>query len=62
MGFLNAAPDSDGTLRRVPLVAEFEGRVYPSLALAAVVAATGASDIALRVVNVNASTLEIDNR
>jgi CHASE2 domain-containing sensor protein len=61
-GFLNAAPDSDGTLRRVPLVAEFEGRLYPSLALAAVVATTGASDIALRVVNVNASTLEIDNR
>jgi CHASE2 domain-containing sensor protein len=61
-GFLNAAPDSDGILRRVPLVAEFHGRLYPSLALAAVVATTGASDIALRVVNVNASTLEIDNR
>ena len=41
---------------------EFDGRLYPSLALAAVVATTGASDIALRVVNVNASTLEIDNR
>jgi CHASE2 domain-containing sensor protein len=61
-GFLNAAPDSDGILRRVPLVAEFDGGLYPSLALAAVVATTGASDIALRVVNVNASTLEIDNR
>src|SRR5206468_3967471 len=61
-GFLNAAPDSDGILRRVPLVAEFNGRLYPSLALAAVTATTGASDIALRVVNVNASTLEIDNR
>jgi len=61
-GFLNAAPDSDGILRRVPLVAEFGGRLYPSLALAAVMATTGVSDIALRVVNVNASTLEIDNR
>ena len=61
-GFLNAAPDSDGILRRVPLVVEFDGRLYPSLALAAVVATTGASDIALRVVNVNAATLEIDNR
>ena len=61
-GFLNAAPDSDGILRRVPLVAEFDGRLYPSLALAAVVATTGARDIALRVVNVNTSTLEIDNR
>ncbi len=37
-GFLNAAPDSDGILRRVPLVAELDGRVYPSLALAAVAA------------------------
>ena len=28
-GFLNAAPDSDGILRRVPLLAELDGRVYP---------------------------------
>jgi adenylate cyclase len=61
-GFLNAAPDSDGILRRVPLVAEFDGRLYPSLALAAVLATTGARDIALRVVNVNTSRLEIDSR
>jgi len=61
-GFLNAAPDGDGILRRVPLVAELDGRVYPSLALAAVAAATGARDIALRVANVNAATLTIDDR
>src|SRR5262249_31053359 len=58
-GFLTAAPDSDGILRRVPLVAGYDGRIYPSLALAAVVATTGSSDIALRVVNVNTATLEI---
>src|SRR5262249_20193193 len=34
-GFLNAAPDSDGKLRRVPLVMEYGERQYPSLALAA---------------------------
>jgi CHASE2 domain-containing sensor protein len=61
-GFLNAAPDSDGILRRVPLVAEYDGRLYPSLALAAVQATTGPSEIALRVVNVNAATLEIGHR
>jgi adenylate cyclase len=61
-GFLNAAPDSDGILRRVPLLAELDGRVYPGLALAAVAAATGARDIALRITNVNASSLTIDNR
>src|SRR5439155_14348012 len=61
-GFLNAAPDPDGILRRVPLLAELEGRVYPSLALAAVAATTGVHDIALRVVNVNASALTADNK
>jgi adenylate cyclase len=41
-GFLNAAPDGDGVLRRIPLVIEHEGRSYPSLALATVLKATGA--------------------
>jgi adenylate cyclase len=46
----------------VPLLAEFDGRVYPSLAVAAVTAATGARDIELRIAHVNASVLTIDNR
>src|SRR5215813_10652078 len=33
-GFLNASPDSDGKLRRVPLLMEYGDRQYPSLALA----------------------------
>ena len=61
-GFLNAAPDPDGILRRVPVVAELEGRVYPSLALAAVAATTAAHDVTLRVANVNAATLAVDTR
>jgi adenylate cyclase len=61
-GFLNAAPDSDGILRRAPLLLEFDGRVYPGLALAAVAAATGARGAALRVSNVNASSLILDSR
>ncbi|MGB2715570.1 MAG: CHASE2 domain-containing protein [Vicinamibacterales bacterium] len=60
-GFLNAAPDSDGILRRVPLVAELDGRVYPSLALAAVSRARQVREMALRVSNVNASVLTLDN-
>jgi adenylate cyclase len=28
-GFLNAAPDADGLLRRAPMVMEFGGRIYP---------------------------------
>jgi HD-GYP domain-containing protein (c-di-GMP phosphodiesterase class II) len=60
-GFLNAAPDADGILRRVPVVAELDGRLYPSLALAAVRAATGSKDMTLRVLNVNSSMLELDD-
>jgi adenylate cyclase len=58
-GFLNAVPDADGILRRVPLVAELDGRVYPSLALSAVTAASGDEHPALQVFNVNASVLTI---
>ena len=35
-GALNASPDSDGVLRRVPLLVTLDGRIYPSLGLAAV--------------------------
>ncbi len=35
-GAINAAPDSDGILRRVPMLARLGGQVYPTLALAAV--------------------------
>jgi adenylate cyclase len=45
-GFLNAAPDPDGLLRRIPLLAEYEGRVYPSLALAAFLVYSPSSAIA----------------
>lgn len=57
-GFLNAAPDSDGVLRRAPVLAEFGGRVYPSLALAAVTAGSGSRAATLRVEHENASTLQ----
>src|SRR5918996_5330546 len=56
-GFMNAAPDADGILRRVPLLIELDGRVYPSLALAATMAATGSRDMALRIANVNTASL-----
>jgi adenylate cyclase len=58
-GFLNAVPDKDGILRRVPLLAELDGHVYPSLSLAAVSALTGAADPVLRVASVNAATLSL---
>jgi CHASE2 domain-containing sensor protein len=35
-GFMNASPDADGVLRRMPLIIEFGGEIYPSLALATI--------------------------
>jgi adenylate cyclase len=61
-GFLNAAPDADGILRRVPLVIELGGQVYPSLALRAVLTSTKAQEVDLQVANVNAAELRIDDR
>jgi adenylate cyclase len=61
-GFLNAAPDSDGILRRVPLLVRLNDGTYPSLALAAVAAMTGVHDMALRVGNANSSTLALGRR
>ena len=59
-GFLNAAPDSDGILRRVPLLVRFGEGTYPSLGLATVAAMTGTRDVALRSENANTSTLTLD--
>ena len=61
-GFLNAVPDADGILRRVPLLIEFDNRVYPALMLAAVLRQTDAPEIALRVGNTNAASLFFGNR
>jgi adenylate cyclase len=59
-GFLNATPDADGILRRVPLLVEYGGRVYPGLALATVMAATGTKGVAVRTLNLNSTSLVMD--
>jgi CHASE2 domain-containing sensor protein len=61
-GFLNAIPDSDGMLRRMPLVIEHQGQLHPALGLAAAMAASGDRPVALRMVNVNATSLVLDSR
>jgi adenylate cyclase len=60
-GYLNAAPDPDGLLRRVPLMIEFDGQVYPALSLAAVTAAKRRRDAILNVSNVNTSALLVED-
>jgi adenylate cyclase len=46
-GFINATPDPDGRLRRVPLLVRQGDNVYPGLALAAVRRATGGGPLVL---------------
>lgn len=47
-GFFNVIPDSDGVLRRVPLLIEYKGRLYPSLSLATFMQAKGITQLALK--------------
>jgi signal transduction histidine kinase/CheY-like chemotaxis protein len=61
-GFLNATPDTDGILRRMPLVIQMRGRVYPSLGLAASLALRDARAGEVRVVNANAASLMVGDR
>jgi len=61
-GFLNAAPERDGILRRVPLLAELDGHVYPSLALAAFSASQGVRDALMDISTVNSSRLSLAAR
>ena len=61
-GFLNAGPDSDGVLRRVPLLMEFNGKIHPALALASVSEVLGRPELALRVAHVNAASLLVTHQ
>jgi adenylate cyclase len=61
-GFLNAAPDADGVLRRVPLVIEWDDRLFPSLSLAAVLDMMNDGEIDLRVVDAQTTRLTVGDR
>jgi HD-GYP domain-containing protein (c-di-GMP phosphodiesterase class II) len=47
-GFVNAAMEHGGILRRMPVLMEQDGQLYPSLALATVLKALGTHDVQLR--------------
>ena len=47
-GFLNGKPDSDGLLRRLPILIRYENALYPNLALAALLPASGSQKITLK--------------
>ena len=47
-GFFNGAPDNDGILRRLPLLIEFENKIYPSFALEIFLQSEGLKEVSLR--------------
>ena len=47
-GFFNILPDKDGVLRRIPLLIEFDRKIYPSLALATVMQAKGLKQLNIK--------------
>jgi HD-GYP domain-containing protein (c-di-GMP phosphodiesterase class II) len=61
-GFLNAAPDRDGTLRRMPLVIAHDGAIYPSLGLATLITALGIRHVVLRTSDAGAESLTLGDR
>lgn len=61
IGFLNALPDSDGKIRRAPLLIEQTGWIYPSLALAAVMRTVGATQVVAMVSAAGVEEVAINN-
>ena len=59
-GFINVPPDVDGVLRRVPLLLEYNGQIYPSLALATLVRARGIKQVFLKINPAGVESLRLD--
>jgi adenylate cyclase len=60
-GFINVTPDMDGVLRRVPLLVGYNGKIYPSLALATLIQAKGIQQVFLKITSGGVESLRLDN-
>jgi adenylate cyclase len=61
-GFINSAIGQDGILRRMPVLIEWNGKVYPSLALATVLRTVGLHEALLETDWSGVTTLRIGDR
>lgn len=61
-GFINVGADRDGVVRKAPLVISWEDDVYASLALAAVLRASGPEAAVLRLTSGGVESLRLDGR
>jgi len=59
-GFFNIAPDPDGIMRRVPLIIEYKGKLYPSLALATLMRAMAINEAVLKTSRSGEDSLILD--
>jgi len=66
-GFFNSSPDQDGMLRRLPLLIQHNGEVYPSLALAVVLKYKAVENLllkkdgdALQTINFKGTSVPVD--
>ncbi len=58
-GFANTITDSDGIIRRIPLIVYYEGKPYPSFSLATMMQASGVDEVLLKVTRNNALSLRL---
>jgi PAS domain S-box-containing protein len=58
-GFLNVGLDSDGVLRRAPLLIEYQDHLYPSLALAAYLQSLGLNQLMVHVSELGARAVQV---
>ncbi len=59
-GFFNIAPDPDGIIRRVPLIIEHKGKLYPNLALATLMQALAINEAVLKTSSSGEDSLILD--
>jgi adenylate cyclase len=59
-GFFNVAHDFDGILRRAPLLMVYNGKYYPSLALATLMQSLGTDQVTLRLTRAGVDSLHLD--
>lgn len=58
-GFVDVGLDSDGVLRRAPLLIEYQGQVYPSLALAAYMQLRGTNQVVAHLADQGTQALQV---
>lgn len=61
-GFINVGADRDGVVRKAPLIISWQDDIYPSLALAAVLRASGPETALLRLTSGGAQSLRLAGR